>query len=107
MDDTVTQLETGPKADRPADRFFDTEHLKGDLKGRSVRGGAVTMIGQAAMFVLQMTSTVVLARLLTPADFGMIAMVVTLTGFGRMFKDMGRSAATVQRDEVSHEQIST
>ncbi len=87
--------------------FFDTEHLKADLKGRSVRGGAVTMAAQGVRFFLQIGSTVVLARLLTPQDFGLIAMVTAVTGFVMMFKDMGLSMATVQRAEVNHNQIST
>jgi len=87
--------------------FFDTEYLKADLKGRSVRGAAVTMAAQGARFFLQMGSTVVLARLLTPQDFGLIAMVTAVTGFVMMFKDMGLSMATVQRAEVNHAQIST
>ncbi len=87
--------------------FFDTEYLKADLKGRSVRGGAVTMAAQGVRFFLQMASTVVLARLLTPQDFGLIAMVTSVTGFVVMFKDMGLSMATVQKAEINHGQIST
>ncbi|MFC1542116.1 lipopolysaccharide biosynthesis protein, partial [Candidatus Latescibacterota bacterium] len=49
----------------------------------------------------------VLARLLTPEDFGLIAMVAAVTGFVMMFKDMGLSMATVQRAEINHGQIST
>jgi len=87
--------------------FFDTEYLKADLKGRSVRGGAVTIGAQWAKFCLQMASTVVLARLLTPQDFGLIAMVMVVTGFVTRFKDMGLSLATVQKAEINHAQIST
>ena len=45
---------------------FSTEHLHADLKGRSVRGGLLTLTSQGAQFVMQSVSTVVLARLLTP-----------------------------------------
>jgi len=86
---------------------FDTEHLKVDLKGRSVRGGAVIMVAQGAKFFLRMGSTVVLARLLTPADYGLVAMVAVVTNFAMMFKDMGLSMATVQKAEIDHAQIST
>jgi len=89
------------------DLFFETEHLKSDLKGRSVRGGAVTLTAQGVIFFLQMGSTVVLARLLTPQDYGLIAMVTAVTGFVMMFKDLGLSMATIQRAEVNHAQIST
>ncbi len=95
-----------PEASRP-DTFFDTEHLKSDLKRRSVRGGAATVLGQGASFVIRTASTMVLARLLTPADFGLIAMVTAITGFAAVFKDLGFSMATVQRAEVNHRQVST
>lgn len=92
-------------ASRP-DQHFSTDHLMADLKGRSVRGGVVTLSAQAAKFVLQLGSTAVLARLLTPADFGLIAMVTAITGFAALFKDLGLSQATVQRDKITHEQVS-
>ena len=68
--------------------FFNTEYLKADLKGRSVRGGAVTMAAQGVRFFLQMSSMVVLPRLLTPTDYGLIAMVMVVENFVLMFKDM-------------------
>lgn len=86
---------------------FRTDHLMADLKGRSVRGGAVTMAAQGAKFVLQLGSTAILARLLTPADFGLVAMVTAVTGFVALFKDAGLSMATVQREHVTHDQVST
>jgi PST family polysaccharide transporter len=90
----------------PGNSFFDTEHLKTDLKGCSVRGGAVTMTAQAAKFLLQTGSIVVLARILTPQDYGLIAMVTVITGFVAMFKDMGLSLATIQKAEINHSQVS-
>ena len=86
---------------------FDTEYLKYDLKGRSVRGGAITVFSQGCKFVLQTGSTVVLARLLTPADFGLIAMVTAVTGFAMMFSSLGLSTATVQKAEINQGQVST
>lgn len=87
--------------------IFATDHLLGDLKGRSVRGGVAIAAGQAAGFVLKIGSTAVLARLLTPADFGLIAMATALTGFVAIFNDAGLTIATVQRPEIDHEQVST
>jgi PST family polysaccharide transporter len=86
---------------------FSTEHLHTDLKGRSVRGGFWTLISQGAQFVLGSVSTIVLARLLTPADFGIVAMVTAITSLGQAFADLGLSEATIQRTEITHEQVST
>ena len=93
-------------ADKPAVNFFDTSHLKADIKGRSVRGGAVTIASQAAKFILHTGSTAILARLLTPADFGLIAMVSVFTGFVNLFKDLGLSMATIQKKDITHQQVS-
>jgi O-antigen/teichoic acid export membrane protein len=88
-------------------RHFATNHLMADLKGRSVRGGAVTLVSQGIKFALQMGSTMILARLLAPSDFGLVAMVAAITGLVAMFKDAGLSMATVQRQDITHDQVST
>ncbi|WP_375513808.1 lipopolysaccharide biosynthesis protein, partial [uncultured Nostoc sp.] len=89
------------------DDYFNTDHLKADIKGRSVRGGAVTMGAQVFKFSLNLISNVVLARLLTPQDYGLIGMVTAVIGFVSLFKDLGLSMATVQKEEINHQQVST
>jgi PST family polysaccharide transporter len=64
------------------------------------------MSAQAAKFALSLASTVILARLLSPRDFGLVAMVTTVTGFLLVFKDAGLSIATVQREGITHAQVS-
>jgi O-antigen/teichoic acid export membrane protein len=86
---------------------LNVEHLQADLKGRSVRGGVLTLAAQGAQFVLQSISTVVLARLLTPVDFGLVAMVTAVTAIAAGFADLGLTEATIQRKEISHSQVST
>jgi O-antigen/teichoic acid export membrane protein len=85
---------------------FDVGHLTTDLKGRVVRGGVVTISAQAGRFALQTIGMIALARILTPADFGLVAMVTVLTGFVSLFKDAGLPQATIQRQEITHSQIS-
>jgi len=85
---------------------LSTDHLHADLKGRSVRGGVLTLTSQGTQFTLQTISTVVLARLLTPADFGLVAMVTAVTGLASAFADFGLSEATIQRKDINHDQVS-
>lgn len=89
------------------DSHFRTDHLVADLKSRSARGGMVTITSQAIKFALQTGSTMALARMLAPEDFGLIAMVTAVTGFVALFKDAGLSMATIQRAEINHAQVST
>jgi O-antigen/teichoic acid export membrane protein len=86
--------------------FLSTDHLADDLKLRSLRGGALTVSGQLAKYGVDAVAVVVLARLLTPEDFGLVAMVTAVIGFLAAFKDAGLSMATVQRERISHEQVS-
>jgi O-antigen/teichoic acid export membrane protein len=89
------------------DNHFETDHLKDNLKGRSLRGGAIVMSSQVIKFLLRMGATIIVARLLTPADFGLVGMVTVVTGFVALFKDLGLSFATVQHAEINHAQVST
>ena len=70
-----------------------------------MRGGAATMFGQVAQFAIQTVSIVVLARLLTPSAFGLVAMVSAITGFLAIFQSLGLSMATIQKPEISHDEV--
>ena len=82
-----------------------TEHLGADLRGRSVRGGLLNLTSKGTQILIQTTATVILARLLTPADFGLVAMVATLTALAQAFADLGLSEATIQRKEITRDQV--
>ena len=64
------------------------------------------MLAQAGKFGLNLASTVILARLLTPRDFGLVAMVTAVTGFLAMFRHAGLAIPTVQREHITHAQVS-
>jgi O-antigen/teichoic acid export membrane protein len=96
-----------PTDDRGPERFLRVDHLRGNLRGRSLRGGAITITNQGIKFVATLASTAVLARILPPEDFGLIAMVIAIIAFVSTFKDMGLAMATVQRAEINHGQVST
>lgn len=86
--------------------LFDTKHLQSDLKRRSLRSGAVTLSSQGLMFVIQLGSTMVLARILTPEDYGVVAMVLAITGLASVLLNMGLSTATIQKSEITYHQVS-
>src|SRR5882762_6187480 len=90
----------------PNEKHLSTDHLLADLKGRTISGAFITMAAQGAQFVLSLASVMVLARLLTPKDFGLFAMVTTVIGYLRVFKDAGLATATVQREGITHAQVS-
>jgi len=78
-----------------------------DLKERALRGGVAKLCAQGANYIVRIASLVVMARLLSPKDFGLVGMVTAFTGVLNLFRDFGLSAASVQRVDVTEDQIST
>ena len=76
-----------------------------DVKQLVIRGGAAKLCAQAANTLVRIGSLMMLARLLTPGDFGLIAMVTTAIGVLNLFRDLGLSTATIQQGNVTHEQL--
>ena len=77
------------------------------LRSDTVRGGADTALAQVVKLGCQLASVAILSRLLVPSDFGLVAMVTAITGGLRVIKDGGLATATVQRKEITDDQIST
>ncbi len=76
------------------------------LKNRVMKGGRAVGIATALRSVIDFAATLVIARLLSPREFGLVGMVVAITGFVDMFKDMGLATVTVQRESITKEQLS-
>jgi PST family polysaccharide transporter len=67
----------------------------------------VSVSAQAAKFAISLVGTAILARLLTPQDYGLIGMVAVVTNFVSLLKEMGLTFPTVQTPEINLKQIST
>jgi|HubBroStandDraft_6_1064221.scaffolds.fasta_scaffold10208_2 O-antigen/teichoic acid export membrane protein len=71
-----------------------------EFRRRAVRSAGVTVLSQGVVFGTQMIATVVLARLLAPADFGVVTMVTTFSLLIMGFGQNGYSEAVIQRDDI-------
>lgn len=56
---------------------------------------------------IQFVSTAVLARLLSPSDFGLVGMITVVIGFAQAFADMGVSNSIIHRQDTTREQLSS
>lgn len=83
-----------------------TDHLIEDIGQRSRRGGAILLAAQGIRVLGQVATLVVLARLLPPSAFGLLAMVASLGAILDLIKEFGLSAATIQKPGISHAQVS-
>ena len=76
------------------------------LRHLAIRGAAAALSAQVLSLALRVLPTVVLARLLTPADFGVVTMVTTFSLLLMSFGQNGFTEAVIQRDEINRFQAS-
>ena len=76
------------------------------LGGQAARGAGVAIGGQWLRFIVQTLGIVTLGRLLTPGDYGLVAVVIAITGFAGILGDFGFSLAAIQNQEITHRQKS-
>jgi O-antigen/teichoic acid export membrane protein len=87
--------------------YFQTDHLKSGLRAKAVRGAGAVIFSQMFSVAGQLVGTMILARLLTPVDFGLLAMAMT---FSLLFENLGFigiTEAIVQREDVDHGMITS
>lgn len=71
----------------------------------ALRGGMLTGGAQGIKIAVQFLSVVVLARLLAPEDFGLVASVGPIVAFIGLFQNLGLQQAVIQRSEISQRQL--
>ena len=78
-----------------------------DLERRTAEGALVAVLFQGASLIMRTAAMIILARLLAPEDFGIVGMVIALTGFVGIVKEGGLADAAIQSSTVTNEQLST
>ena len=81
---------------------FRPTKVDGGLRRLAVRGAGATVFAQGVVFAVQLISTVVLARLLMPSDFGLVTMVTTFSLLLMSFGQNGYAEAIIQREQMDH-----
>lgn len=93
---------------RPRDRVQKAFQSNSDDLGRSVvNGAAFTFVGIAFRTAITVGSMAILARLLTPTDFGHIAMATVVTELAAVFANFGFGSILIQRLRISRIQMDT
>jgi PST family polysaccharide transporter len=81
--------------------------MKRSLTQQTVAGMAWMIYGKVAFAILQLVILGILARLLVPADFGVIAAAEVVIGFSAIVSQLGLGPALVQRAELEDRHIET
>lgn len=78
-----------------------------DFKAKTITGISWSLSNQLVTQIVNLVFGVVLARLLSPEDFGLLGMVMAFAAFANIFLDIGLGSAIIQRKQVDQEQLST
>lgn len=86
--------------------LFDTENINKEVKQKSAKAGVVNLVSQILSLAITLVRAAILARLLSPDDYGVFTMVIVIISFALIFKDLGLSTATIREKKITHEQVS-
>src|SRR3974377_2061515 len=87
--------------------FFESHKELRNLGRLAFRAGTASVAMQYANGALQILGAIVLARLLAPEDFGLVAIVTVVTSFAPLLIDFGLGDATTQRKDITQGQVSS
>lgn len=90
----------------PSNSHLETTDLRSRLKHQALRSGVVMLAAQPVKLAIGIGTTAILARLLVPADFGLLAMVAPLLLIVDSLSNLGLETVTVQREDLTQDQAS-
>jgi PST family polysaccharide transporter len=96
-----------PNKDNKIEYYFSLKADNFDLKTKAMRGGLVSIASRLILLSIQFISVAILARLLSPDDFGLIAMAQVFVNLFFVFQDVGLTDATIQAPKLDHKIAST
>ena len=77
------------------------------LVKKAVKGLAFTVASGTVNIIINFVVIIVLARLLSPSDFGMMGILTVIIVFITIFVELGLDSAIIQDQNITHEQLST
>ena len=95
-----------PNSSETSETLFSVSDIKANVKVHTIKSSKASLLGQAIKFGLHILLIAVLARFINPDDYGIFAIVAIYTGLGMAILDGGLSMATIQKDTITHQQVS-
>lgn len=86
--------------------FYNFFNLK-SFKHKLVKSFSWNSLGIIITQVWHYLVYIILIRILKPEDFGLLAMIIALTGFANIIRDAGFSAALIQKESINEDHMSS
>ncbi len=78
-----------------------------DLSDRTARGAAVMLLARGLGTALSIGATAVIARFVTPEEFGVVAMVIAILGIARVLEEFGLGDAAIQAERITDGEVTS
>jgi len=88
------------------EQHISLDAVHSNLSRLIIHSSFIRVVGQGIQFILIISSGMILARLLTPEDFGLFLLVHSFILLVNTFQNFGLRMATVHQEELNHQQIS-
>jgi lipopolysaccharide exporter len=89
------------------DVYGGSKKTMNQLYQKATSGFKWTGISSMTTTALQIIQLLVLAHLLSPEDFGLMAMIMVIVGFLQSYSDLGFSNAIIHYQKISRDQLSS
>lgn len=77
------------------------------LQKKAVSGAVWTSLSYGAQALIQLLRLSILTRFLEKSDFGLVAIVVVILGFTKIFADLGVSASLFSKENITQKEYSS
>lgn len=84
------------------DEIFDTEHLQKDIRAHTGKASNYVIIFSAVKFFITIGTTAVLARLVSPSEYGIVALATPIVLIAASLSEFGLADVMVQRKNMTH-----
>ena len=78
-----------------------------NLKQKTASGLKWSTLSTVIVNILSIGKLAIIARILEPSDFGLMAIAMVVIGFSKVFIDVGISNAIIYKQEITHTQLSS
>jgi O-antigen/teichoic acid export membrane protein len=85
----------------------DSKQARLDLRTRAIKSTGWLMTFRLGSQLLSWAVTIIIARFLTPADYGLVAMALTVVAAIELLREFGLGAAIIQRQDLTAEHLNT
>lgn len=90
-----------------SDNNFEDMADLAQIKTLSISGGMVSLASKVLISIIQLIGVTIMARLLIPEDYGLVAMVTALIQILEHFREFGITNAIVQEPTIDHQRINS